>query len=454
MKIRTKLALQFTLLVALLLVVGLGITYYLAEQYALQQFEQRLQDRAYTAAALYLEADEQPNNITERVRQHFMRRLPHEVIGIYDAAGQPSFQTSAGVFSPALIARVRAKHLLTLRRGEQQTVGIYYRDNQGDFSILVSATNYNGFQRLAYLRLVMIGVLLGSIAVSFGLGSLFARSALAPVSDLLHHAQQIGASDLHWRIPVGPSGDELAELANTFNHMIQRLQGAFEQQQSFVAHASHELRTPLTVLIGEIQILLARPRPAEAYRDALDSALEEANKLKGIVNRLLQLAQLDANETMLPVGGEVRLDEVLYEACEEVMAVRPGAQVSARVDDLPTDAAHLLIPGDRNLFRLALTNLIDNACKFSENKPVVCGLEYHGGCVMLSIADKGVGIASQELDYVRQSFFRASNARGFPGFGVGLALAAKIIALHGGRLEIDSVLHQGTTMRIRLPAPA
>jgi len=451
MRIRTKLAMQFTLLVGLLLVVGLGITYFLARQNALQHFRQRLQDRAYTAAALFLEADEQPNARTEQVRQRFLRGLPHEIVGIYSASGHPEFLTPPNAYPAALIARVRKNHYVAVQRGAQQTVGIYYQDNQGDFSILVSATDYSLLRRLAYLRLVMLGVLLGSVLLSFGLGYWFARSALAPVSDLMHHAQKIGASDLHLRIPVGKSRDELAELAFTFNHMIQRLEAAFEQQQHFVANASHELRTPLTAMIGEMQIVLSRPRPAEAYRAALESVLEEADKLKEIINRLLQLAQLDANEKTLAAGGTVRLDEVLFEACEEVMVVRPQAQVTATVRQLPENAEELIIPGDHHLFRQALINLIDNACKFSHGQEVTCILDCHDGCAAISVTDHGIGIAPQDLEYVRQPFFRASNALAFQGYGVGMALANKVIGLHGGALEITSVLEQGTTMRVLVP---
>lgn len=451
MRIRTKLAMQFTLLVGLLLGVGLGTTYYLARLNALQHFRQRLQDRAYTAAALFLEADEQSNARTEQVRRRFLRGLPQEVVGIYDAAGHPAFLTVPNAFPSALIARVRRNHWVSVRRGAQQTVGVYYQDNQGDFSILVSATDYHLLRRLTYLRLVMLGVLTGSVLLSFGLGYWFARNALAPVSDLMHYAQKIGASDLHLRIPVGESRDELAELASTFNHMIARLEAAFEQQKNFVANASHELRTPLTAMIGEMQIVLSRPRPPEAYCAALESVSEEADKLKEIINRLLQLAQLDASEKVFSPGGTVRLDEVLYEACEEVMVARPQAQVTTVVQQLPENAEELIIAGDHQLFRQALINLIDNACKFSDNQEVTSTLNCCNGYVEISVTDHGIGIAPQDLEHVRQTFFRASNALPFQGYGVGLALANKIIGLHSAKLVIDSVLEQGTTMRVLVP---
>jgi len=452
MTIRNKLAFQFTLLVALLLLGSFGVIYYLAEQSTERVFAQRLLERAQLAAALFLEADEQSRTATEKARQRFIHELPDEYLGIYDSQGKSRFKKEPlQHFPPDLLPRLLREPQIVLRQGDRQTVGILYHDNQGDFRILVSAVYVGGWERLAYLRLVMGSVLITGLALSFGLGRLFAKSALEPVRHVVQHAQHIGASGLHLRVPVGTGHDELTELAETFNLMIQRLEAAFQQQQSFIANASHELRTPLTAMIGEMDIILNRPRSAEMYQEALQSSLVEAQKLKDITNRLLQLAQLNADEATLPLGGTLRLDEVLYEACEEITVVQPGCSLSIQVGELPEDAEQLTIPGDRNLLRLALTNLINNACKFSDNKPVVCTLNYDGKRLLLCIIDQGIGIDPEDLPHIRQTFFRANNALDFSGFGVGLPLAIKIIALHGGELEIDSELRKGTTMRVVLP---
>lgn len=455
MNIRSRLALQFTLLVALLLLGGLSTIYYLQQQSTDELFAQRLTQRAHLAAALFLEADEQNRAATEKVRQRFLQELPNEVLGIFDHQGNPRFLPEPSTnFPPGLLDQLQQEPEVATKVGDRQTVGILYRDNQGDYRILVSAVYTTGLQHLAHLRLVMALVLGLSLVVSFGLGWLFARNALEPVRHMAQHAHRIGISDLHLRVPVGSGRDELTELAETFNLMIERLGAAFEQQQSFIANASHELRTPLTALIGQLDVTLHRPRSLETYEEALRSTLAEAHKLKDIVNRLLQLAQLDAYDAALPPGETLRLDEVLYAACEESQALQPACLISIQVGELPADAAQLTLPGDPNLFRLALTNLVSNACKFSANQPVRCTLTCDGSRLLLSVIDQGIGIAPQDLDHVRQTFFRADNALVFSGFGVGLALAVKIIELHGGTLEIDSVLGQGTTMRVVLPLRA
>jgi signal transduction histidine kinase len=344
---------------------------------------------------------------------------------------------------------VRREGEVLLRHGAQQVVGIYYQDNQGDFCIIVAAEDYAGQSRLAYLRLVAGGVLLGSVVVSFVVGRWFARSALAPISHLVHQAQRVSAADLHLPLPAGEPHDELGELAATLNLMLQRLKESFERQQSFVNNASHELRTPLTSIMASLEIALTRPRTPEVYVETLQSTLQEAHQLKEIINRLLQIAQLASREAGLQPGSTMRLDEVLYATCEEVAAQYEPARIQVLVQRLPDDAEQLDVPGDRHLFRLALGNLISNACKFS-TAPVTCTLDCTDRQATISIADQGIGIAPAELAHVRQTFFRASNAQGIRGYGVGLALANQIFELHGAELEIESVLNKGTTMRVRV----
>jgi signal transduction histidine kinase len=449
MTIRTRLSWQFTLLMGLLLSAGLGTVYYLSWHNTRQQYEQRLRERAHTAAALFLEADEQSPASTNRARQRFLRTLHGEVIGIFDTAGRRRFNTQAdSAFTPALLARVRREGTVVQRYGDRQVVGIYYRDNQGDFCILVAAEDYGGQERLAYLRLVAGGVLLGSLVVSFVLGRWFARNALAPISHLVHQAQRVSAADL--RLPAGEANDELGELSATLNLMLQRLKESFERQKSFVSNASHELRTPLTSIMVTLEVALNRPRTPEAYVETLHSTLHDAHRLKEIINRLLQLAQLDSHEAGLQPGSTMRLDEVLYATCEEVAAQYDPSRIQVLLGRLPADAEQLDVPGDRHLFRLALGNLIGNACKFS-TAPIACTLDCTDQQAVISITDQGIGIAPDELAQVRQTFFRASNAQGVGGYGVGLALANQILELHGATLEIDSVLHQGTTMRVRVP---
>ena len=456
MKIRNRLAKQFALITGLLLLGSFGAIYYLLRRYVHHEFSKQLFERSSTIAVLFLEADEASPAIIIRARRKFQQeRLPHETVGIYDTNGQPVFLTHpTDTFPSWMLTRLLHGPRLVTLSGYRQTVGIAYHDNQGDFRILVAADDIDGEQQLAHLLQIMAGVLLLGLGLSAGLGRWFAYHFINPVSEIVHHAQQIGASDLHLRVPVGPNRDELSELATTFNQMLGRLESSFVQQQSFVNNASHELRTPLTVMIGEMETTLSRPRSESVYYETLISNLAEARKLKDIISRLLLIAQLNAEQTMLHSEGKVRLDEVLYEACEEVRLLSTINIIQVSIKLLPENQDQFIIPGAQPLFRLALANLLENACKFSSSQPVQCTLSYDGSQLHIDIIDQGIGIATDELLYIQQPFYRASNARGFSGYGIGLALADRILRLHNADLRIESILGQGTAMRILLPLPS
>ena len=452
MKIRNRLAIQFALITGLLLFSSFSAIYYLSRRYVHHEFFKQLFVRSSTTAVLFLEADEVRPDIIARARKKFLQeQLPNEVVGIYDADDQPTYLAKPSDSFPAeLLTRLQYQHRIISITDHRQTAGIAYHDNQGDFRILVSAEDIDGARQLSYLMQVMVGVLLLGLGLSAGLGRWFAHRFFGPVSEIVHHAQQIEASDLHLRVPVGLHQDELTELATTFNQMLGRLEISFAQQQSFITNASHELRTPLTIMIGEMETTLSRPRSVTAYCETLDSTLVEAQKLKGIINRLLQIAQLDAEQTMLLGNGTIRLDEVLYEACDEVRLMTPHNTIHLVMNELPDHQDQLIIPGDPQLFRLALINLLDNACKFSNGQPVQCTLNYDDNQLKISVTDQGIGIADDELPYIQQTFYRASNAHGFRGYGIGLALAGRIFHLHEAKLQIESSLGHGTTMRVLL----
>lgn len=454
MKIRNQLALQFALIIGALLFGSFGAIYYLLRRYVRQDFSKQLSERLSTTAVLFLEADEVKPAIIVRARRKFLQeRLPHEIVGIYNKDGQAIYLTHpSDVFPPDLLSRLLHRAQLTIHTGFRQTIGITYHDNQGDFRILITADDIDGKQQLTYLLQIMAGVLVLSLGLSAGLGNWFAHRFLDPVSKIVHQAQQIGASDLHLRVPVGPNRDELRELATTFNQMLERLENSFAQQQGFITNTSHELRTPLTIMIGEMETTLSRSRAENIYYETLVSTLTEARKLKDIITSLLQMAQLSTEQSTWHNMSEVRLDEVLYEACEEIRLINPANIIYLSVENLPDSQDKLIISGDQPLFRLALINILQNACKFSDSRPVKCLLNYNENQFHIAIIDQGIGIAADELPYIQQTFYRASNAHGFYGYGIGLALAVRILRLHSADLHIESALGQGTTMRIYLPS--
>lgn len=453
MTIRSRLTWLFLGVVAVLMLLVLVGIYVLQERYAEREFRQRLRDRAQVTAYIYLEKDELHASTFRAFEKKYLRVLNNEILQVYDARLQVRFiEADQRVhLSDAMLARIVANKELYFALGPREAVGIFYRDNQGDYIIVAAAEDASGHQRLAYLASIMGLAFVLSLALIYVIGRVFAGRALAPIAALNDQVDRITAHELHRRVDgirLRTSGhDELTRLAHTFNRLLARLETSFEGQRTFVSNASHELRTPLTASIGELQVLLAREREPAAYREGAASVLAELQQLKLLINHLLDMAQADG---AVLLTEEIRLDELLWEVREAVPPPQRG-RVHVDLGPLPEDAAAFEIKGHRALLARALGNLLDNALKYSlAPLPVSLGLCRRVDGVCLQVIDAGRGISAADIPHVFQPFFRAADARGVAGHGVGLPLARRIVELHGGTLTLSSAPGGGTVAEVRL----
>ena len=455
MTIRNRLTWLFLGVVAVLLFTVLTIVYALQLTTSQREFRQRLRERAQVTGYIYLEKDEMRASAFRDFEKKYLQSLSNEILQVYDATGQVRFvaEDERVRLSDAVLARIVVNKESYFRLGPRQAVGIFYQDNQGDYIIVAAAENVYGQRRLQSLASIMGVIFVVSLGGIFFLGRGFAGRALAPIAALNDQVDRITAHDLHQRVDAGflrtSERDDLTRLARTFNRLLERLEASFEGQRTFVRNASHELRTPLTASIGELQVLLARERSPEAYREGAASVLGELQQLKTLINNLLDLAQAEGS---VALTEEVRLDELLWEVRE---GVAPAQRARVQVDlgdlaELPDDPAAFVVMGHRGLLARALGNLVDNALKYSApDQRVLLSLRTQpgGGCVV-RVADAGVGIAADDLDQVFQPFFRAAAVRGVVGHGVGLPLAQRIVALHGGTLALRSEPGHGTVAEL------
>ncbi|HXL58307.1 MAG TPA: HAMP domain-containing sensor histidine kinase [Chitinophagaceae bacterium] len=452
MKIKNKLTLIFTLIIAVILICLNLYIYILSSSFTKNNFYNQLKDRAIVTATVFLEADEESSAIIKSFQKKYLSTLPNEIIRIYTEQNKPAFINSSDTisFDNSFINAVRKKKEYREEKGDRQTLGIYYQDNQGNFVIIASAVDETGIRNLYQLQKVLLIGFLLSIVVVFFAGRYFTKLMFKPISDIALQANKISETNLHLRLNEGNKKDELAELSVTINRMLHRLENAFELQKNFVANASHELRTPLTSIIGNIDVTLSKVRTIEEYEAVLASIMEEAEKLHKVTDGLLNLTQSNVDFSNLR-KEDIRLDELLIEIKDEMHVKRPGSNVEIIFREMPDTPFSLIIPGDRNLLETAILNIIDNACKFSNNKKVVAALLLPENNITIKISDSGIGIAENELPHVTETFYRANNARTYSGSGIGLALADKIIKLHGGKFTITSELNKGTEVSVSFP---
>ncbi|HMP94979.1 MAG TPA: HAMP domain-containing sensor histidine kinase, partial [Phnomibacter sp.] len=272
-----------------------------------------------------------------------------------------------------------------------------------------------------------------------------------PVLQITQRAQQISAQSLHVRLEAGHGKDEMSALANTFNHMLDRLETSFESQNNFISNASHELSTPLTSIIGEAEWALLKERSPQEYQQALQTIQAQAERLDKITKSLLSLAQTGF-DSRKEATEWLRVDELLHAAKEQVDHIYPQAKVRFDFSLMPENDDRLQIKGNAPLLQMAFTNLLMNACKYSNGKLVTISIAAATDKVVVVIKDDGIGIPQKDLPYIFDPFFRASNTIDYKGYGIGLPLTRNIIRMHQGDIQVSSQEGQGTTIVVRLPA--
>lgn len=277
-------------------------------------------------------------------------------------------------------------------------------------------------------------------------GRVVCRHALRPVSTMAQAARAMDAAALNERLPIFPRGDELEDLARSFNGLLERVQESYERQQRFTGEASHQLRTPLAALLGQVEVALRRDRPVDEYKRVLDSVHQQAERLQRIVEALLFLARADS-EARLPQSQEIDLANWIGQHLQRWSD-------NPRVADLRTATIPLHVNADSVLLGELLDILLSNAFKYSPaGTPVTLEIREEEGNAEISVTDQGYGIPEKDLPHVFKPFFRSSTARlmGIEGVGLGLAIAQRIASALGGSLSVKSQECAGSRFGLKLP---
>jgi len=272
------------------------------------------------------------------------------------------------------------------------------------------------------------------------------RRGLGPLDEMATVAESITARRLDQRMVLRDPPRELGRLAGTFNAMLERLHAAFAAQQRFVADASHELRTPLATIRGRSEVLLLSPTLDPETRDGLAMIRDEAGRMGRLVANLLLLARGDEARTI--DRRPVELDVLLLEVARQARALAQGVTVTLGHED------QALVPGDADLLKQLVLNLVDNALTYTPpGGRVDLSLYVAHGHARLAVRDTGPGIAPADLTRIFERFYRPDRARArrSGGAGLGLAIARWIAEAHGGRIDVDSIVGQGSTFTVVLP---
>ncbi len=305
-------------------------------------------------------------------------------------------------------------------------------------------------QFLRYLLIVLFTMNIIGLILALIVGYVVSSKILQPIRDVTNTAKSIEASNMDERLALSKSQDEVTELADTFNHMLDRLQNSFKQQQQFVSDASHELRTPVTVILGYSDMLVRWGKEDEELLDeGITSIQSEANNMNRLIEDLLFLARADQNKQML-IKAPTELSLLIDNVAEKIKL-----KENQTIDILINDIGEIF--ADKDAIERMLTIFIDNGIKYSHDDGKVRIYSRRDGKFMkVAIEDNGVGIAEEHQDKIFERFYRIDSSRtklneGVNSSGLGLSIAKWIADQHDIKIDLESEVNKGTKITLTIP---
>ena len=292
-------------------------------------------------------------------------------------------------------------------------------------------------------------VLALAVVLLFGgpIGWFMARRALHGVKEVTHAAKEIADGALDRRVPVGSQGDELDDLARTFNTMLDRIQTLIVGMHDMTDNLAHDLRSPLTRIRAAAEMSLINAEAHDARESLAVNTIEECDRLLEMLNTTLDIAEADSGAARLNID-RLDLSRIVLTACELFQTVAEDNRIKL-VIDVPE---RCIIQGDRQRLQRVIANLLDNAFKYTPmDGRIGVALQLQNQQIRLAIEDTGIGIAPQDLPRIFQRFYRCDPSRSQPGIGLGLSLARAFVRAHGGEITVTSTQGVGSMFTVVLP---
>jgi heavy metal sensor kinase len=302
----------------------------------------------------------------------------------------------------------------------------------------------DGFKRIFIITMTLL------IFVAAGIGWFMARRAVSGVEAVTRTAQRISEGTLEDRVPVKIQGDEIDQLAITFNQMLDRIQTLLTEIKEMSENLAHDLRSPITRIRGIAEVTLTNGKSLSEYESMAANTIEECDRLLDMINTMLMISKTESGVDKLSreeidLAGLVRQACDLFEPSAEDKGVTLGCNVPVRS----------LLVGDSRMIQRMLSNLLDNAIKYTPSGgTVTVSVSEDDTQVIISVKDTGCGISPSDLPRVFERFYRSDQSRSQSGIGLGLSLARAIARAHGGEITATSAPNQGSTFTVTLPKSA
>ena len=393
MKIGSKIALFYTLISVLTTVIIIAVFYIFSTQYINKLYASYLREKAYLTAQKHWEKDEVDEQSYQIIQRKYDELLPeaHEILLNMDSLSEvrDTLNKYLTQHQQALLLAGQDSIPFSFKYKDQLGAALYYPDNEGNFIVLVMSRNAYGTEIKEHLLLLSIFLILASSVLIFFIGKIYSGRILVPLQHILKELKRIRTNSLNRRLKTTGNNDELEDMIKTLNSMLDRLDSAFKAEKSFVSHASHELNNPITAIQGECEISLLKERSTGEYIESLQRISSESKRLSSLIRHLLFLSRQE--EELLKNNIE---EIILADILKELTASDERIHLHLEETD-----PQMTVKANPYLLKIALKNIIDNACKYSD-KEVNVTLYREQQQVILDIEDRGIGIPQEEIEHI------------------------------------------------------
>ncbi len=453
MQIRTRLTLQFTILVSTIVLIAFMSIYFFTYQFSEREFNRRLKEKAITSAILLIKVEGVDSALLQVIDRAKRDNLYRETVRIYDHEDKEIYFSgdTTRFLSSAAIENIRKYGEQRLKKSGFDVIGVLFRDKGSDYVVVAAGVDINGAARLEDLQALLTIAYLILTAVVFISGWIYSGRALRPIKRIMNEVKSISPQNLDQRLKESPYEDEMGKLILIFNELLGRIAKAFQVQKMFVSNVSHELKNPLTNITSQLEVTLLKERSKEEYKQTIESVLEDIRGLNQLSNSLLELARLNREQDSFTMN-RVRLDEIIWDVRDFISTIDLTYRIEVSIHEMPEDENKLTVLGNPHLLKIAFQNIVENACKFSGNKQAKITLTSVKDELVVEVSDQGPGIEKKDFNNVFEPFFRTDATSKVKGYGIGLSLSHRILSIHKGRIELDSAPGKGTIVKVVLAA--
>jgi signal transduction histidine kinase len=451
MTIRNRLALFFASIAALMLLALATMVLTLATSNRKNEFFRTLQKEALTKANVLLNSRIDAATLQEIYRSN-RSTLSEVEVAIYNTDFELVYHDAVDIDivkeTPDLLASIAAKGVVSYAQDAYEILGTVLRHQGKDYIITAAAIDEAGKAKLAFLyrAVVIVGFVL--IVLAALLSRWVAGKALQPISAMAAKTKALGYGNMHLRLALPAQPDELYELATSFNHLLDRLEAALDNEKAFVSNAAHQLRTPLSTMLTRLQ-LVQPPQPCSeaALLAAVAHTIDDIQQYHRLITSLLQLSKAHGDATQISMQA-LRMDEVLLDAVQALQQQQAHYRIALDFAALALRDEPLHVWGNYDLLYNALLNVMDNACKFSPDNTAFINLSVLDDNIQLLCEDNGIGIDENLISKIFTPFVKGAHSN---GTGIGLALAHKVVILHNGSIHVLNKEGGGAIVQIALP---